>query len=598
MTSQLFSKEHHLKLRSTLILSFIIVISLTVCCITFSSYLMYKQSMVDQLSSSRLDLMAQISNNIKQIQDEIVTISDLYYHDHHLNEIATDSTIDKKKSQLYNSIMQSLDVYVRQTLSNYNFNYNVQLICNNEFIYTSSDTHSDILDSYSKQLWYVDLIDSEEELFWLSSLTIYGTSPTDTNYFSLIRKIKNNQSDTEAILIISVDERVLFNTYKDQLTDESFIYLVDQQGRIVSHPIETMVGRVFYDMQKLNTMFDNADNTFIKKLKEDYLFSRYIHPNYDWITIEEIPLVTIIKPIKKITIVILLIALIVTTFCVILSILIANSVSKPLSNVYMSMKKAQEGNFNVAFPNSGFHEARGISTACEGFVKNIVELHDDLRFKEKEKHKLELDFLQAQINPHFLYNTLFTIKCMVDMNYNAEACAMIDSLTGILKATLGTSGQYTTIQSEMVLLKQYSYILLRRYKGLFTVDFDVDPATHNYYILHFLIQPILENAIFHGFSNIKSGGHVLITSSIQEEQVAITVEDNGCGIEQDEIDKVFVESNNYDHIGLHNVYKRVKLHYNDTASMSIESHIGKGTTIKFLIPKVLEPTLEEERGTK
>lgn len=544
--------------------------------------------MIAQLSDSRLDLMAQISNNINNIQDEIITISDLYYHDRHVSDITALSSVSYDVSETYRTHMKALDSYVADTLSNYDFTYEIQLICDNGFTYDTVGMAPDTLDSYSRQLWYVDLMSSDEDLFWLSSLTINGTSPTDNDYFSLIRKIKSSHNDTSAILIISVDERVLYNAYKEQITDESSIYLIDRQGRIVSHPVDTMTGRVFYDMQKLNSMFGDKDNTFIKKLGADYLFSRYDDPEYEWITIEEIPLITIVKPIQQITTVILFIAIIVGAVCILLSILTASSVSTPLTNVYASMRRAQKGQFDTPFPRSGFLEARGIAEACEGFVRKIVELHENLRINEEEKHKLELDFLQAQINPHFLYNTFFTIKCMVDMNYNQEACTMIDSLTGILKATLGSSGQYTTIHSEMTLLEQYGYILLKRYKGLFTISFDVDKSIDDLYILHFLIQPILENAIFHGFATMKSGGHILIAAKNLGEQISISVQDNGCGMEQNTIDSVFVEPNDYDHIGLHNVYKRIKLHYDTTANMTIESTMGEGTVVTILVPKILK----------
>ncbi len=140
----------------------------------------------------------------------------------------------------------------------------------------------------------------------------------------------------------------------------------------------------------------------------------------------------------------------------------------------------------------------------------------------------------------------------------------------------------------MTLLEQYGYILLKRYKGLFTISFDVDKSIDDLYILHFLIQPILENAIFHGFATMKSGGHILIAAKNLGEQISISVQDNGCGMEQNTIDSVFVEPNDYDHIGLHNVYKRIKLHYDTTANMTIESTMGEGTVVTILVPKILK----------
>lgn len=585
--------KKNIKLQYTLIFSFVLVILITLSCIAIPSYYLYKSSMIEQLSNSRLDLLAQISNNVKNIQDEVITVSDLYYHDKELLNVASSQNLTLDMTQSYEDHLISINDNFKNTLSNYHFDYNVQLICNNSFTYSSTQTNNDTIKAYTKQLWYSKLMASDEDLFWLSSLTVYGNSPTDQDYFSLIRKINSPSGETLAILMISVNERVIYNTYKDQINDENSIYIVDQEGRIISHPVQSMVGRVFYDMKKLDTLFAGQDNTFIDKLNSEYLFSKYSHQSYDWITIEEIPLKNITNPIKKINTIILLIALFVAIASILLSIAIANSVSKPLSNLYTSMQKAEQGDFNTTFPKEGFQEAQGIAVACESFVKRIVDLHSNLRSKDIEKHKLELDFLQAQINPHFLYNTLFTIKCMVDMKYNEEACTMIDSLTGILKAALGNSGQYTSIESEMELLEQYGFILLKRYKGLFDLEFVIDDATKDLYILHFIIQPILENSIFHGFVSIKSGGLVKVTSISNKDQVLITIEDNGCGMTQAKIDDVFREPTSYQHIGLHNVYKRIKLHYNDAANMTIHSIIDQGTKITITLPKLINPYSEE-----
>lgn len=584
MRTHIFRCKKTLGLKHILSILFITFILSVSALIIFPSFYFYKQQLIENISQGRIDTLSQVNSNINKIKDEIVTISDMFFYDEELNQMLYQKDIFKSPEKELTYI-RSLDRKVRRTLAHYSFEYEMQLITDNGLIYSTDSEKMDEPPQYKEELWYYKAIGSAEQLYWLSSLRTSSSRLNDKNYFSLLRFIRDEDSRPVGLLMINIPERFLYNTYQNLTSDDGNIYLVDTDGQIISHTIESMVGHYFYKMPVFYELFGDKNSATIKKSGVPYLFSKYSTDASSWIVVEEIQMSSILQPLYRIERAILLIAFLVCVISILTSSWIAAAVSRPLTEVYTVMVQAQNGNFNVAFPRKGFAETRWIADACENFVIKIASLLNDIKKKEHLKRITELHFLQMQINPHFMHNTLFSIKCMVDMGRSEDACRMIDALNAMLKNIPNCEQQLVSVQEEVDTLRQYTYILQQRYTNSFIFKFLIDDSCRELLILRFILQPIIENSVFHGFSNNKKNGIIVIRVKETKEHIILKVTDNGMGMAEEVIQEIMTDDKKKNHIALRNIASRLELHYHNQAKFEISSTVGKGTSVQITVPK-------------
>ena len=229
-----------------------------------------------------------------------------------------------------------------------------------------------------------------------------------------------------------------------------------------------------------------------------------------------------------------------------------------------------------------------MSNRLNAMLNRMRGLMEGIRQKEKQKRRMELSFLQAQINPHFMYNTLFSIKCMVDMEKNEEASRMLVSFIQLLRSTLSNPNEFVMIREEFQVLRQYVEIQKFRYDDGFQVIFECDEGVEEKKIPKLLIQPLLENAIFHGVEFKKGEGLIIITARALDGGVAVTVEDNGMGIAPETIEKINrgERMGEKAHVGIVNVKERIQLNFGGNYGMKIESVQWEGTKIILNLPAI------------
>ncbi|MBU3878728.1 sensor histidine kinase [Faecalicatena sp. AGMB00832] len=520
-----------------------------------------------------------------KMKGEITTISDMFFYDDTLQSMAVNNIVykDTKKEMEY---LKNLDHKIRKTLAHYSFDYEMQLLTTNGLRYSTDAKKLKDLELYTNELWYYKAVNSPDPLYWLSSLRTRYSTREDPNYFSLLRFFRTESSEIAGMIMINIPERFLYDTYQNLTSDNGNVYVVDTEGQIISHTTESMIGHYFYKMPVFYELFGDSNSATIQKSGVPYLFSKYSTDDSSWIVVEEIPMSSILHPLYRIERSIILIALLVCVISILAAAWVSYAISRPLTEVYTAMDEAQGGNFNVVFPRKGFAETQWIADACENFVVRIVSLLNDIKKKEHTKRVTELHFLQMQINPHFMHNTLFSIKCMVDMGRSEEACRMIDALNSMLKNILNCKQQLVSVQEEVDTLKQYTYILQQRYTNSFTFKFLIDDECKDQLILRFILQPIIENAVFHGFSNNRKDGVIVIRIKSKGQYLLLKVTDNGKGMPKEQVDSLTTpDTKDHRHIGLKNIASRLELHYQSDYKFEISSREGKGTTISITLPK-------------
>ena len=218
--------------------------------------------------------------------------------------------------------------------------------------------------------------------------------------------------------------------------------------------------------------------------------------------------------------------------------------------------------------------------------------------QQNERRKSEMDALQSQINPHFLYNTLESITWMVEAGKNKEAVFMISELAKLLRISLSKGRTIIKISDELQHSKSYMNIQMVRYKERFKIRFDVDDEINDYCIVKLVIQPILENAIYYGVGDIDiDDGEIVVTGKKINDDIFITVEDNGMGMREEVVENILKDNSKTPKhgsgVGVINVHSRIKLMFGDQYGLSVESEADEGTKVTIHIPAI--PFNEENR---
>jgi two-component system sensor histidine kinase YesM len=264
-----------------------------------------------------------------------------------------------------------------------------------------------------------------------------------------------------------------------------------------------------------------------------------------------------------------------------LTIILTQQITKPITWLTQQMRKVGRGDFSISSQNIVCEE---FSCLSEQFGKMVNEIDELLRItqeQEKERAAAEFQALQNQINPHFLYNTLNILKWMALMNNNAEIAQAIVSLVKMMKFTYSDNGDYIPISSEISFLKDYVAIQKLRYGNGIEVVFDIDPNLYQYSILKFILQPIVENAFVHAFSENRSDQRIIIEGKIEDRSLIFTVKDNGVGIDTR-------KSSHYSGLGIRNVEQRIKIHFGGDYGIKVCGRPNEGTTVTITLPLIDE----------
>lgn len=576
-----------IRTRITLIL--LLAGALIISATAFFGFKIFEKTLVAEIGSNRSDVLSQIGDRVRQTKNNAFLISNLYYYDGNLRELmdryqAEETAVNEEALMSY---LNELDSQYKKALYDGDLAYDVHLILENGWGYDSAaaDRRERGMKPKNK-IWYKDILQAGGEIVDVANIK----DPEDgRNYYCAARIMYDQEEHPAAYLIITVDERKLYNMYYRVVSEDSTLYIVDGEGTIISSSNEKINGFNFFNMANLEKLFGSEEYTITRMQGEDILFTRYRDPDSGFSVMEEIRLSTLLEPIRRVRLNMILMASSILLAAAVCAYILGSHVSRPLSRLCDFIQGIDGEHLMEKCDVGGYTEISILSEKVNFLLVKIQMLLESSRQKEQQKRKLELGFLQAQINPHFMYNTLFSVKCMVEMNRNQEAAGMLASFIQLLRSTLSNPNEFVTVRQEFDILRQYAEIQQFRYNNGFQVEFECGEEAGRQRIPKLLVQPLLENAVFHGVELRQGDGLIIVVARIREGNLEISVEDNGVGISPEIIEKLERGENvsGKTQIGIQNVKERIQLNFGTNYGMKIESRQWEGTKITLILP-VLE----------
>ncbi|SEK46172.1 two-component system, sensor histidine kinase YesM [Paenibacillus sp. cl141a] len=296
---------------------------------------------------------------------------------------------------------------------------------------------------------------------------------------------------------------------------------------------------------------------------------------------------------------------IVLVLAIAVSLILSAMLTRPIRRMGRTMKAVERGDFDVELPLQGPLEVVQLSSRFNLMLNKIRQLMKQIVKEQESKRKYELEALQAQINPHFLYNTLNSVVRMVGMSKKEEVITMITSLSKLFRLSLSKGKTSISVREELEHARHYLTIQQMRYKQKFDFAIEADEAALSCYTLKLVLQPLIENAIVHGIEYMVDQGHIRIGAAVKGELLEMTVTDNGVGMTPEMVEGI-LDAKETPHnpaqfintagsgVAVRNVHDRIRLYYGKRYGLEFESEQEAGTTVRIRIP-VIHDMDEEER---
>ena len=585
-------KIQNLSIKYKLTISYLILIAILLCSFllvnTFitarqaKKQILYSIQQIFNQTKSYLDFKTESIRNsldIIALNDTIKEILEKRSEDY-LENIGLWAIDSAKVMRIFYTIkfqvpdMANLHLYMREGLAG--------VFQNDDFIKLSE---------IEKTKWYQQLIKNKEVIAWFPP-KYFKDNDHDKNYIYVVRNITSSQDIAQSIGAIRVD--IPENIFKAIL--DHAIYTKSTSALILNNDNEIVVSSSnnHYNQAELVKIMQNFSNNetwkIIKHADQELLVWAQPIAKSNWKLILLIPHKEISALSAKSRQQITLISLIVALLTFPLALAVSNSVTKRLQKLMNQMEKVEKGDFDNAkiLPENN-DEIGKLALSFNYMVDKIAVLMEERYRLGKEIKNLELKALQAQINPHFLYNTLDLINWMSVRANVPEISRIIESLSRFYRLSLSKGEDLVTIKNELEHVKAYVEIQNMRFGDNIKLQINVPEEIHNYVMPKLILQPIVENSIIHGIlEKEQEKGTIKIYGKLQEKEINLFIEDNGVGMSEEKIIQILTtSSSNEPHgYGVKNINERLKLYYGADYGLTYKSRPGMGTIAIIRIPAI------------
>lgn len=536
----------------------------------------------DKVSLSNLNTVSQIGSNIDIIMQDIHDISLFLIQSEDVRrylKLKKNGNID----ELYSLQSNIQDALLNLTSSKMYID-NIYIQGFNGMNFSLQRFRSSVSDERVAQI-----VKLKGKDYW-SFNQVQSNNGTIKNYIAMERAINDidNVSHSLGVLKIEVGENILSSIFRERLSNsQGQYYLLDRSNKIISALDTSKIGVQIDSELITNYSFKDQRGSFTVSVGDTrYLATYYRLPREGWLLIGLEPLHIMLQENNVIFNVILTAAIVSVIICVFAISIFSVRLLGPLGKMRLMMKKIEIEDFNVQLPVKGNDEIALLGQSFNKMSARLRELiHEVYTFQLRQK-EAELKSLQAQINPHFLYNTMDMIYWMARMEKAFETSRLVEATSKLFRLSLNSGQEITSVRNEVEHIRNYIVIQQKRYEDAIEFSLDVDDSLLHFMTIKLILQPLVENAIYHGIEKAGGKGTVRIRVYGDGDDLIYQVQDDGAGMDPEEINRLLISPEKENRgFGIKNVNDRIQLYFGDSYGLSFAWSPETGTVVTAKQPK-------------
>jgi two-component system sensor histidine kinase YesM len=600
---------HPFSFQRKLLLSYVVILIVPVS----SALLIYGVNLYNQTKDYYEQVLVQLNNRTNVIVNDFVSniarVTFFYLTDTKLQEIVGKSYMQSGKEYVadFLYVQKAMDQFV---LMNGNIS-GITLLAPNRRIYNSTAAYEQDMMPMIDELKQAD---RRKERIVVSAPYESRTWGNGDKLVSILRYLSDlNANEKETYVKVDIKFRALENIFggiEDANGELGTIVIAD--GKVIYHSRYPYGAPSDQDMRAIIDRFDKEVHSEKKTAQlnmkidnESFLFSSVMNELTGWKIVQYIPTRVIDRTFLINTRNYILLSLVSLVAAFFLGFFLSKRFIKPINKLNRAIKLVDSENLDrVPLAEKRNDEIGWLIDNYNAMIKRLKESREMEIVSSQLQKRAELNMLQAQINPHFLYNTLNAIYSIAELQRSEEIAVMARSLSSMYRYNI-KSGDEVTIQNELEQIKNYVTIQQIRFLGKFDVRYEVDEELYSYKILKFLLQPLVENSFYHGLEPKGGKGNLLLSIVRKWTVLHIRIEDDGVGLDEQklaELNRMFETSgqaltaDSKQHFALYNVYARIKHFYGNAYGMKITSRVNEGTCVEITIPAIKEMNPVEHFG--
>lgn len=576
-------------IQANIIVAFIYLIIVTILIIALTAYYLAFDSLENNSKEYTSQLISQINDYIDSYVGNMENISHVVFYNSDLREYLADGSHDPEKNKelekKINNLMSSI------LSSRKDINSIVVFGDDNKVISEKVETHLNKNIDVKQQSWYTNALKATGNAV-ISSSHVQNVFENEYKWVvSLSRSIRSYDNGKNiGVMLVDLNFNIISGMCSNiKLGNRGYIFIVDSEGNIVYHPRQQLIYSKL-KTENIDRVLKTANGSFIiDEQGEKRIYTVKTSDYTGWKTVGVTYVDELVSNKKLMQLYYFSGGMVCLLIAIILAVFLSRRISKPIKVLEVSMNEAEKGNFDIKVDIGSSDEIGELSKAFNIMIVKIKELMLQNVHEQEQKRKSELKALQAQINPHFLYNTLDSIIWMAEGKKNDEVVMMTSALARLFRLSISKGEEIITIRNEIEHIKSYLTIQKIRYKDKMDFEIEVDENIMKYKTLKILLQPLVENSIYHGIKNKIGTGIIKIVGKEDGENILLQVVDNGVGMSSEELENILKSTGRSEAgsgVGVRNVNERIKLYFGEKYGIEFESRPDEGTTANIWLPVV------------
>ena len=455
--------------------------------------------------------------------------------------------------------------------------------------------------------WFAETLAQPENLHFSTPHVQYLFDGSETQYKWVISvsravEITDGPFTTQGVLLIDVSYNSLDQIVGEvSLGDSGYLYLMDGGGEIICHPKAQLINAGLMEEDNLEVA-GRKEGSYRERFGGEERITTVKSIGYTgWKAVGVNPTGSMTLNVLKTRLFVVFIVLLFLFVLTMINAYISSRITNPIKELEKSVSLLESGDLDAPVYIGGSAEIRSLGHSIQGMALRIKGLMNDIVAEHESKRKSEFDTLQSQINPHFLYNTLDIIVWMIENEKKTDAVRVVTALARFFRISLSRGKSIITVKDELEHVRNYLMIQQMRFKNKFTYEIDADEDVLELASLKLMLQPMVENAIYHGMEFMDGDGVIQIRVWREGDDLYLRVRDNGLGMTKEQVENLFKDSGHVPSrrgsgIGVRNVNERVHLYFGDAYGLRIESEPDEGTDVIIHLPAVPYSEIAEREG--